>query len=63
MLIDEILALLRNESSREVVNAALTEQNTIVSQFVTLLIKEEEKQAGDRRNTADITITDTQCKP
>ena len=53
--------MLRNGSSRDDVELALTEQNNLVTQFLSLLLKEEKRQAGERSNDDGITITDTQC--
>ncbi len=57
------MELLRNEATREQVQLAVAEQETVVTKFVALLLKEEEKQADDRKKEPAITITDTQCKP
>jgi hypothetical protein len=53
--------LLRNEASRGTVVAALEEQTGVVVDFLTLLLKEEQRQAGNGKHA--IVITDTQCKP
>ena len=60
---DQIVALLRNETSRDLVQGALSEQNGVVARFVTVLLKEEDRQASVRKKDDAITITDTQCKP
>ena len=60
--LDRIVDLLRNEVSREQVQSVVTQQDSLVTQFVTLLRREETKQAEERQKDA-ITITDTQCKP
>lgn len=57
------MELLRNEASREQVQLAVAEQETVVTKFVSLLLKEEERQADDRKKEPAITVTDTQCKP
>ena len=57
------MELLRNETTRDVVQLAVVEQNTVVTQFVSLLLKEEKKQEEGRKKDIAITITDTQCKP
>ena len=59
--IDQIVALLRDETSREVVQAVLAEQQGLVPQFMELLLKEEDRQRSKGKHA--ITITDTQCKP
>ena len=55
------MALLRDESSRDLVQGALAEQDGTVPLFMTLLLKEEERQRNSGKH--GITITDTQCKP
>jgi hypothetical protein len=55
--------MLNDGTSREVVVAALGEQNGIVGQFLTLLLKEEDRQSDERKKDEGITITDTACKP
>jgi hypothetical protein len=55
--------MLNDGTPREVVVAALGEQNSIVGQFVTLLLKEEDRQSDGRKNIEGITITDTACRP
>ena len=57
------MALLRNETSRDLVRGALAQQDGVVTQFMTLLLKEEDRQASAHRKDDAITITDTQCKP
>ena len=57
------MALLGNEATRDTVQLAVVEQNTVVTQFVSLLLKEEKRQAGDDKKDSNITITGTQCKP
>jgi hypothetical protein len=59
--VDRIVDLLRNEGARSTVVAALEEQNGLVVDFLTLLLKEEERQGADGKPA--IAITDTQCKP
>ena len=59
--VDRIVALLRDESSRDLVQGALAEQDGTVPLFMTLLLKEEERQRNSGKH--GITITDTQCKP
>ena len=58
--IREIVAFLDNGTTSDRVGAALGEQNTIVTQFQTLIRKEE---VARRKNDEAITITDTACKP
>ena len=60
---DQIVALLRNETSRDLVQGAVSEQAGVVARFVTLLLKEEDRQASAHKKDDAITITDTQCKP
>ena len=58
------MALLRDEESRDNVVRAITEQQSVVTQFVSLLSQEEKRQAGDdKKDSAIVIITDTQCKP
>jgi filamentous hemagglutinin family protein len=61
--VDQIVALLRNEASRDVVVGALAEQDGLVVDFVTLLLREERRQAGGGGSSGDIIVTDTLCKP
>jgi hypothetical protein len=62
--VDQIVSLLRNDATRDQVQLAVAEQQTVVTTFVSLLIKEESKQTADDKKAKDnITITDTQCKP
>ena len=62
---ERIVELLRNEATREQVQLAVTEQQTVVTQFVSLLIREEERQAGDVKKESAVVnnVTATQCKP
>ena len=53
--------MLRTEATREQVQLAVTEQQTVVTNFVALLLKEEERQGSDGKPS--IVITGTQCKP
>ena len=57
------MALLRDEESRDNVVRAVTEQQSVVMQFVSLLLKEEKRQSEDGKKDSAITFTDTQCKP
>jgi hypothetical protein len=59
--VDEIVALLGSESTRDKVMLALAEQDGTVTQFLTLLLQEEKRQGGG--GDGSITITDTACKP
>jgi hypothetical protein len=56
------MQLLRDEDSRAQVQQAVAQEQTTVTQFVSLLIKEEERQAADATRSADIVVTDTQCR-
>ena len=62
---DQIVELLRSEASREAVQLAVAQQDSVVTQFVSLLLKEETLQAtpGKKDGEVAITITGTQCKP
>ena len=62
---DEIVQLLRSEVSRDAVQLAVAQQDSVVTQFVSLLLKAETLQAtpGKKDGDAAITITGTQCKP
>jgi len=57
--VDQIVALLQGAGNRDQVLLALTEQNSVFTQFRSLLPKDEERAGG----RDDITVTDTQCKP
>jgi hypothetical protein len=57
------VALLRNEALRDVVVGALAEQDGLVVDFMTLLRREERRQAGVVGSSGDIIVTDTLCKP
>ena len=59
------MELLRNEAPREQVVLAVTEQQNVVTTFVSLLIKEEVHKADDVKKDSAVTsnITATQCKP
>ena len=59
------MELLRNDASRAQVQLAVAEQETVVTRFVSLLLKEEERQAGGPKKDSAVrsTITDTQCNP
>jgi filamentous hemagglutinin family protein len=60
-----IVDLLRNDATREQVQLAVVEQQTVVTTFVSLLLKEEERQSGDPKKDSAVTsnVTATQCKP
>ena len=53
--------MLDGAATRAEVQGAASEQDGLLGQFVALLLKEEERQAGNGK--PNITITDTQCKP
>ena len=57
--------LLRNEVTRDLVQLAVTEQQNVVTTFVSLVLKEEKRQAGDEKKDSAVTsnVTATQCKP
>ena len=57
--VDQIVALLQGTGNRDQVSLALTEQNSVFTQFRSLLPKNDDRTGGKD----DITITDTQCKP
>ncbi|MCY7318689.1 MAG: hypothetical protein LH617_08160 [Ramlibacter sp.] len=61
--VDRIVALLRDEESRDNVVRAVAEQQSVVTQFVSLLLQEEKRQSEDGKKDSAITFTDTQCKP
>jgi len=65
--VEKIVELLRNEVTRQEVQQAVQEQETVVTKFVSLLLKEEAAQAADKdarkKKDGDIVSTDTQCKP
>jgi hypothetical protein len=64
-LVESIYDLLNEQVSREIVQQALTEQDSIVTKFVSLLLKEEQDQADEAKEQGkpDIVSTDTACKP
>ena len=65
--VDKIVALLRDESSRDAIQQAVTEQENVVTKFVALLLKEEAVQSDEKKKekavSGEITVTDTSCKP
>ncbi len=60
---DKIVELLRNEVSRDTVQQAVQEQETVVTKFVSLLLKEESSQAEEKKKEASVTVTDDGCRP
>jgi hypothetical protein len=64
-LVERIYQLLNQEVTRDVLQQALTEQETIVTKFVSLLLKEEKDQADEAKEQGkpDIVSTDSACKP
>jgi predicted Zn-ribbon and HTH transcriptional regulator len=58
--IDRIVDLLRNENPDTVAAAVAEMDNNVLTTFITLVIKEEQKAAD--KKTGDIVIDDTQCK-
>lgn len=60
--VERIVLLLRDEESRSQVQLAVAEQQTTVTRFVSLLVKEEESQAAGAKRDADIVVTDVQCR-
>ena len=60
-IVDQIVAVLGGDVPRDQVLSSLSEQATIVSQFLWQQRKEERRQAGG--GDGAITITDTACKP
>ena len=56
------MELLRDEESRSLVQAVVSEQQSTVTKFVSLLLKEEEKQAEDAKKGVDVLVNDVQCK-
>ena len=53
--------MLNGEATRAEVQGVLSEQDSTVTDFLSLLLKEEERQSGNGKHA--IVITDTQCKP
>ena len=63
-LIDNVVDLLNNQNvSREVVQQALTEQQNVVTKFVSLLVKEEQDQKQKEDKKGEVITTTTSCKP
>jgi hypothetical protein len=64
-LVERIYALLNQEVPRDLVQQALTEQDTVVTKFFSLLLKEEQDQADEAKEQGkpDIVSTDASCKP
>jgi hypothetical protein len=64
--VEQVVQLLRNEETRQVVLDAVKSQDNLVTTFVKLLVKEEAAQAEEEKkknkDSAGITVTDAQCK-
>ena len=66
-MVERIVEVLRNDVSRAEVQAIVNEIDNNVTRFVALLIKEEAKQAEDKRKEDDkkesiAVISSEQCK-
>jgi len=59
---ERIVELLRTETRATVVAALAEVEATPVTTFVTLLLKEEEQQEGDRPRNTDNVVDDNQCR-
>ncbi|MBX3660457.1 MAG: hypothetical protein KF740_18640 [Ramlibacter sp.] len=64
--VDQIVALLRSEDTRQAVLDAVQQQDDQITRFVKLLIKEEQKQEGERAKDKDrkdeIVVEGQQCR-
>jgi hypothetical protein len=60
-LVDKIVDLLNGSATRQEVQGALSEQDTLVTKFLDKLLDEEEKQKEGAKG--EIVYTDTACKP
>jgi hypothetical protein len=63
--VERIVALLRNGASRDAVIQAVAEQETVVTKFVSLLLKEESSEANARKKKSkpEIIVDTGGCKP